>query len=82
MCAALPVPVLLMAGAKGKRFSLPSSTIHMHQPLVGGKAANLGVMIRELGLPSIQRSAPRTVAEIADGLREEREAAHCLEKKI
>src|SRR5207248_10761251 len=29
--------VVLMAGAKGKRFSLPSSNIHMHQPLIGGK---------------------------------------------
>src|SRR5438093_11279120 len=29
--------VVLMAGAQGKRFSLPSSTIHMHQPLVGRK---------------------------------------------
>src|SRR5256712_12686622 len=29
--------VVLMAGAKGKRFSLPSATIHMHQPLIGGK---------------------------------------------
>jgi ATP-dependent Clp protease protease subunit len=29
--------VVLMAGAKGKRFSLPNSNIHMHQPLIGGK---------------------------------------------
>src|SRR5438309_4619289 len=29
--------VVLMAGAKGKRYSLPSATIHMHQPLIGGK---------------------------------------------
>ena len=29
--------VVLMAGARGKRFSLPSATIHMHQPLIGGK---------------------------------------------
>lgn len=28
--------VLLAAGTKGKRFSLPNSMIHMHQPLVSG----------------------------------------------
>src|SRR5215475_7466978 len=28
--------VLLMAGAKGRRLALPNSTIHMHQPLIGG----------------------------------------------
>jgi len=27
--------VVLMAGAKGKRFSLPNATIHLHQPLIG-----------------------------------------------
>src|SRR5260221_4189329 len=26
-----------MAGAKGRRFSLPSFNIHMHQPLIGGR---------------------------------------------
>src|SRR5512136_1211063 len=26
-------PILLTAGAKGKRFALPHSTIHLHQPL-------------------------------------------------
>jgi len=45
--------VVLMAGAKGKRFSLPSSTIHMHQPLVGGKglqgqASDLDIHAREI----------------------------------
>src|ERR1043166_3810635 len=45
--------VVLMAGAKGKRFSLPSSTIHMHQPLVGGKglqgqATDLDIHAREI----------------------------------
>ena len=29
--------VILMAGAKGRRFSLPNATIHMHQPLIGGR---------------------------------------------
>ncbi|MEO8743761.1 MAG: ATP-dependent Clp protease proteolytic subunit [Candidatus Dormiibacterota bacterium] len=45
--------VVLMAGAKGKRFSLPSSTIHMHQPLIGGQglqgqASDLDIHAREI----------------------------------
>jgi ATP-dependent Clp protease, protease subunit len=45
--------VVLMAGARGKRFSLPSSTIHMHQPLIGGKglqgqASDLDIHAREI----------------------------------
>ncbi len=45
--------VILMAGEKGKRFSLPSSTIHMHQPLIGGKglqgqASDLDIHAREI----------------------------------
>ena len=45
--------VILMAGAKGRRFSLPSSTIHMHQPLIGGKglqgqASDLDIHAREI----------------------------------
>ena len=42
-----------MAGAKGRRFSLPSSTIHMHQPLIGGQglqgqASDLDIHAREI----------------------------------
>jgi ATP-dependent Clp protease protease subunit len=45
--------VVLMAGAKGRRFSLPSSTIHMHQPLIGGQgvqgqASDLDIHAREI----------------------------------
>jgi ATP-dependent Clp protease, protease subunit len=45
--------VILMAGTKGKRFSLPSSLIHMHQPLIGGKglqgqASDLDIHAREI----------------------------------
>jgi len=45
--------VVLMAGAKGKRFSLPNSTIHMHQPLIGGQglqgqASDLDIHAREI----------------------------------
>jgi ATP-dependent Clp protease protease subunit len=45
--------VVLMAGTKGRRFSLPSSTIHMHQPLIGGRglqgqASDLDIHAREI----------------------------------
>jgi len=45
--------VILMAGEKGKRYSLPNATIHMHQPLVGGKglqgqASDLDIHAREI----------------------------------
>jgi ATP-dependent Clp protease, protease subunit len=45
--------VVLMAGAKGKRFSLPNSTIHMHQPLIGGnglqgQATDLDIHAKEI----------------------------------
>jgi len=45
--------VVLMAGTKGRRFSLPSATIHMHQPLIGGKglqgqASDLDIHAREI----------------------------------
>ena len=45
--------VVLMAGAKGRRFSLPSATIHMHQPLIGGRglqgqASDLDIHAREI----------------------------------
>jgi ATP-dependent Clp protease protease subunit len=42
-----------MAGAKGRRFSLPNATIHMHQPLIGGRglqgqASDLDIHAREI----------------------------------
>jgi ATP-dependent Clp protease, protease subunit len=45
--------IVLMAGAKGKRYSLPNSIIHMHQPLIGGKglqgqASDLDIHAREI----------------------------------
>jgi ATP-dependent Clp protease protease subunit len=42
--------VLLTAGAKGKRYALPSSTIHMHQPLGGaqGQASDVEIHAREI----------------------------------
>jgi ATP-dependent Clp protease protease subunit len=45
--------VILMAGAKGRRFSLPNATIHMHQPLIGGRglqgqASDLDIHAREI----------------------------------
>ncbi len=42
--------VLLCAGAKGKRFTLANSTIHMHQPLGGaqGQATDIEIAAREI----------------------------------
>ena len=42
--------VLLTAGAKGKRYSLPNATIHMHQPLGGaqGQATDIEIHAKEI----------------------------------
>ena len=42
--------VLLCAGAKGKRYALPHSTIHMHQALGGaqGQATDIEIAAREI----------------------------------
>jgi ATP-dependent Clp protease protease subunit len=42
--------VLLSAGARGKRFALPNSTIHMHQALGGaqGQASDIEIAAREI----------------------------------
>ncbi len=45
--------VLLMAGEKGKRFALPSTRIHLHQPLIAGQgitgqATDLDIHAREI----------------------------------
>jgi len=48
--AASMAQVLLCAGAKGKRFSLPNSKIMMHQPLGGtqGQSADIEIYTREM----------------------------------
>jgi len=42
--------VLLCAGAKGKRFALPNSTIHLHQAIGGaqGQASDIAIAAREI----------------------------------
>ena len=42
--------VILCAGAKGKRYALPSSTIHLHQAVGGaqGQAADIEIAAREI----------------------------------
>jgi ATP-dependent Clp protease protease subunit len=42
--------LLLCAGAKGKRYALPNSTIHMHQAFGGaqGQAADVAIAAREI----------------------------------
>lgn len=48
--AASMATVLLSGGAKGKRYCLPNSTIHMHQPLGGaqGQASDIEIAAREI----------------------------------
>ena len=48
--AASMATVLLCAGARGKRFALPNSTIHMHQPMGGaqGQASDVEIAAREM----------------------------------
>lgn len=63
--------VLLTAGAKGKRFSLPSSRIMIHQPLAGmqGSAHEIEIHVEEL------RRVKRKMNEIMI-----RHTGHSLEK--
>lgn len=48
--AASMATVLLCAGAAGKRYALPNSTIHMHQPVGGsqGQATDIEIAAREI----------------------------------
>lgn len=48
--AASMATVLLCAGAKGKRYALPNSTIHLHQAVGGvqGQAADIAIAAREI----------------------------------
>ena len=42
--------LLLCAGAKGKRYTLPNATIHMHQPMGGaqGQASDIAIAAKEI----------------------------------
>jgi ATP-dependent Clp protease protease subunit len=44
--------MLLLAGAKGKRFILPNARVLIHQPLIGGvmegQATDLGIQAKEM----------------------------------
>ncbi len=48
--AASMATILLTAGTKGKRYALPHSTIHLHQPLGGvqGQATDIEIEAREI----------------------------------
>jgi ATP-dependent Clp protease protease subunit len=48
--AASMATILLSGGAKGKRYALPNSTIHMHQPMGGaqGQASDIEIAAREI----------------------------------
>ena len=48
--AASMATILLSGGEKGKRYILPNSTVHMHQPLGGaqGQASDIEIAAREI----------------------------------
>ena len=48
--AASMATVLLTGGEKGKRYALPNSTVHMHQPMGGaqGQASDIEIAAREI----------------------------------
>ena len=48
--AASMATLLLCAGTRGKRYALPNSTIHMHQPISGaqGQASDIEIAAREI----------------------------------
>jgi ATP-dependent Clp protease protease subunit len=48
--AASMATVLLSGGKKGKRYALPNSTVHMHQPMGGaqGQASDIEIAAREI----------------------------------
>jgi len=48
--AASMATVLLCGGTKGKRYSLPNATVHMHQPMGGaqGQATDIEIAAREI----------------------------------
>jgi len=48
--AASAATLLLAAGAKGKRYSLPHSVIHIHQPMgqLGGQASDIEIDAKEI----------------------------------
>lgn len=48
--AASMATILLAAGTKGKRYALPNSTVHMHQPLGGvqGQAVDMEIQAKEI----------------------------------
>ena len=48
--AASMATILLTAGTKGKRYALPNSTVHMHQPVGGaqGQATDIEIAAREI----------------------------------
>ncbi len=48
--AASMATVMLCSGAKGRRFSLPNATIHMHQAMGGaqGQASDMAIQAREI----------------------------------
>ncbi|MEI6201468.1 MAG: ATP-dependent Clp protease proteolytic subunit, partial [Enhydrobacter sp.] len=72
--------LLLMAGAKGKRFSLPNSRIMIHQPSGGaqGQATDIEIHAKEILLTRARLNqlyvhhTGRTIEEIQHGMERDR----------
>jgi ATP-dependent Clp protease protease subunit len=58
--------VLLSAGQKGKRFSLPNATIHMHQALGGGSGQASDVQIQAQELMRNNQKIRQILADATD----------------
>jgi len=58
--------VLLSAGRKGKRFSLPNATIHMHQALGGGSGQASDVQIQAQELMRNNQKIRQILADATD----------------
>ena len=61
--------MLLINGAKGKRFALPNSKIHIHQPLGGveGQASDIAIEAKEIKIrTTVQDDLRRQVRHITD----------------
>ena len=77
--AASMATLLLSGGAKGKRYALPNSTIHMHQPRGGaqGQASDIEIAARDTDrdyyLTAEQAAEYGLIDEILGAKKEEEE---------
>lgn len=58
--------ILLAAGQKGKRYALPNSTIHMHQPLGGAQGQASDIEIHARGILRLQDTLRGILVDTTD----------------